>query len=132
MKRLFTAREFISQFRNNGYRKIQIRKLLFVAYTLFKLEPENVAIVICTDAKWNTRRNRTPLERLAIKVGHSVHVCEGKEYQYVIWAYPVISLPTPEHDEKRKIMSSFNGHQRKPPSKKAANQTKTVKQPNSI
>ena len=117
MKKLLTAREFVNQFRGDGYRKIQITKLLYVAHVIFRLELENIAVVICTDSQWSKRRNRTPLEKLAVKVGHSVYQHQGGEYQYVIFAYPVLSVKVSTQEVNRKTMASFNGHIRKPPTK---------------
>lgn len=132
MKQVLNANEFIEQHKMRGWRRIQIRKLIYVSRVLFHLDLHNVTVVICTDAKWPARRNRTPLERLAVKIGHSVYVHKNQESQYVIWAYPTISVPIRSRDECQKVMLSFNGHQRKPPAHQATKTMKAVKPPKSI
>lgn len=112
MTKRMTGKAFIEQFRSIGYRKGQIRKLFFLSQHVFRLDLENIIIVLNTDAKWIERRNRTPLERMAEKIGHSVGFTAGREYQYVIWAYPSISVAIHPLNEEQQKMKSRAGCQR--------------------
>lgn len=104
MTKRMTGKVFIEQFRTIGYRKSQVQKLLFLSLHVFRLHLENIDVVLTTDAKWTKRKNRTPLERMAEKIGHSVGFTAGREYQYVIWAYPTISVAVhPMNESQRKV-----------------------------